>query len=71
MINPFTVMPNLLYNDFYREKYVRNKISFPITIPVHFWKIYHPNKFYRSIKVHPTTPNYAVYTGNEILLSLS
>jgi hypothetical protein len=44
--NPNTIIPESLYNDFNRKDFFRNKISFPITIPVHYRRIYHPNKFY-------------------------
>ncbi len=64
VVSPFTIIPKSLYEDFNRESFVWNKISFPITIPVHYRKIYNPNKFYWSLKVYPKDPNYAIYTGN-------
>lgn len=34
--SPFTIIPQSVYESFNKDKYVRNKISFPITIPIHY-----------------------------------
>lgn len=50
IMNPNTIIPNTLYNKFYKDSYVRNKILFPITIPIYYRHVYLPKDYLRTIK---------------------
>lgn len=71
IINPFTIIPEKVYSNFSRDLYVRNQIVFPLTIPVHYKKVYMPKDYFRSVKETPSEPNFAVFTGNQLLYSIS
>ncbi len=70
-ITPFTIQPEKLYNDFNRDEYKRNRLKFPLNVPVYYRKIYRPNEYLRTKKPYRHEKNFAVYTGNELLLSLN
>lgn len=71
IINPFTVIPQSVYHEFHRDTYVRNKISFPITIPIHYRHVYLPKDYMREVKETPKGINLAIHSGNQLLYSLS
>lgn len=67
---PKTVLPEKIYNDFNRESYKRHNIKFPIYIPNSFRPVLTRKDPSKYTRVKPSEINYAIYTGNEILLSL-
>lgn len=67
---PHTIMPEKIYTDFNRETYKRHTLKFPIYLPITFRPILTRKDPSKYARVKPSVPNYAVYTGNEILLSM-
>ena len=73
---PFTLINNYQYRDFDREKYIRNKINFPINIPIKYRTTFDVKQFKKDIKQSKPyvdgkgRPNLAAATGNQLLVSL-
>jgi hypothetical protein len=68
--NPFTIIPQKIFNDFERKSFKRHTIKFPIKIPTWYLPIYAPREVERRIKELPKHVNYAHLTGNQLLLTL-
>ena len=74
--SPFSLIHDHIYRDFDRHKYKRNRIMFPINIPIKFRPFFNKKLYREQIrKSRPYVdgkgrPNLAISTGNQLLLSL-
>lgn len=75
--DPFHVINEYQYRDFHRNKYVRNRMLFPLNIPTHF-RINFNHKLYkrdvrkkRALLNIAGRPNWGIASGNQLLLSLN
>lgn len=74
---PFHVINEYQYRDFHRNKYIRNRMLFPINIPTYFKVSFNYKAYKRDVrKRRPLIdlsgrPNWAVASGNQFLLSLN
>ena len=69
--NPFTIIPEIVYEDFRRAAFKRHTLQFPLNVPVLYQRVRAPKDYVSSPPVLPRLPNYGHLTGNQLLLVLA
>ena len=74
---PFHLINEYQYRDFHRDKYVRNRLLFPLNIPTSFRLFFNYKAYRRDVRKRRFfvdlngRPNWAIASGNQFLLSLN